>query len=72
MTKEKAFEKVNAELDRAQIKFPAYHSSHEGYAVIYEELDEMWDDVKTNQHQAAVKEAIQVAATAIRYLIDLG
>ena len=44
----KIFEEVAAELERAESKFGSYNSSHEGYAVILEELDELWDVVKLN------------------------
>ncbi|CAL9605982.1 hypothetical protein SUDANB95_05490 [Actinosynnema sp. ALI-1.44] len=46
-------------------------SPHEGYAVIAEELDELWDAVKTDDPTAAAGEAIQVAAMGARYLLDL-
>ncbi len=72
MKRSKALFLINKEYNRAQTKFPPYNSPHEGYAVIQEELDEMWNDVKGNCHQAAIEEATQVAATAIRYLVDLG
>ena len=57
------------ELKRAREKFPNFHNQHEGYAIIKEELDELWDDVKTNKN--AQKEAIQVAAMAVRFIVDL-
>ena len=34
---------VSAELERAERAFPPFNSPHEGYAVIAEELDELWD-----------------------------
>lgn len=61
---------VEAELRRATDKFGPFHSPHEGYAVILEELDEMWDEVKGNQPKLAVLEAIQVAAMAARFVVD--
>lgn len=69
MKQSKAFNLVKKELVRARTKFPPYNSPHEGYAVIKEELDETWDDIKANRD--ASKEAAQVAATAIRFIIDL-
>ncbi len=65
-----------AELASAQKKFPAFNSAHEGYAVILEELDELWDEVRTNQatsgrDERMAKEAIQVAAMALRFVIDM-
>lgn len=64
---------VRAEFFRATKKFGSYNSSHEGYAVIHEELDELWDEVKANKGytEEAMAEAIQVAVTAIRYVYDL-
>ncbi len=63
---------VRAELDRAQAKFAAFHSGHEGYAVMREELEELWDEIKRNDPHRATVEAVQVAAMALRYLVDLG
>ncbi len=50
---------------------------HDGYAVILEELDELWDECKKNWRKhpdarlLARKEAIQVAAMAIRFVLDI-
>lgn len=64
-----------AEAHRAATAFAAYNSAHEGYAVIAEELDELWDLVKTKQHNRDLddmrKEAIQIAAAAIRFAADV-
>lgn len=65
-----AFGLVRAELDRATDKFGPMASPHEGYAVILEELDETWDEIKANDTKKMTKEAIQLAAMAIRFLID--
>lgn len=68
----KIIREVLSELDRAREKFKPYNSSHEGYAVIKEELDELWHEVKNNKHKDAhdfqYKEAKQVAVTAIRFM----
>lgn len=63
---------VMDELDRASKKFPDFRSAHEGYAILKEEVDELWDAIKANDHVSARKEAVQVAAMAFRYLLDLG
>lgn len=63
---------VLAELYRAVDKFPKFNSTHEGYAVIKEELDELWTEVMSNNRDLAVEEAVQVAAMAIRFITDLG
>jgi hypothetical protein len=66
-------ELVRAELDRALARFPAFNSPHEAKAVIEEELDELWEQVKANRGRgpAAMTEAVQVAAMACRYVLDL-
>lgn len=69
----KAMTAVLIELDRARAKFPAFHSAHEGYAVILEELDELWRCVQSKQpsYRAMREEAMQVAAMALRFIEDV-
>lgn len=67
---------VEMEVKRAKSMFPAdFVNQHEGYAVILEELDELWDEVKKNQKNydlwAMRKEAIQCAAMCIRFATEL-
>ena len=65
---------VGLELERALGTFPPLNSPHEGYAVIREELErELWAHVcdNTGRSADAEKEAIQVAAMAVRYALDL-
>jgi hypothetical protein len=68
-------EEVLAELEKAEAKFPPFNSAHEGYAVILEELDELWDEIKNNKESGAEYrqriEATQVAAMAMRFLLFL-
>ena len=64
------------ELDVAQDRFPAFHSAHEGWAVIKEEMDELWEAVRLKQSTPGRtdkmrREAIQVAAMALRFLIEM-
>lgn len=59
------------EAESARNKFAAFNSSHEGYAVIAEELDELWDDVKANNIEHAIEEAVQVGAMALRFIADM-
>lgn len=66
-----ALQEAAAELRRAMQKFAPIHSGHEGFAVIREELDELWDDVKRDDLTAAKREAVQVAAMALRFIVDL-
>ena len=66
---------VREEVENAMTLWPPMHSAHEGYAVIIEEMDELWDHVKTNQKHRDLgkmrKEAIQLAAMATRFVIDV-
>ena len=66
---------IEAEYNAASSKYPAFHSTHEGYAVIKEEVDELWDLVKANKgiagNDTMKQEAIQIAAMALRFIKDL-
>lgn len=70
------FEVINecaAELGRAMRKHPPIRGPHEGYAVILEEMDELWAEIKrqATNPEALRKEAVQVAAMAMRFLVDV-
>lgn len=71
---EKAIELVKKELESANSKFPLFTSPHHGYAVILEELDELWDEIKNDKHPMSKSnqkdEAVQVAAMAIKFLVS--
>ena len=62
---------IRAEFVKATRKFGAFHNGHEGFAVIREEVDELWDDVKANKPDNALRESIQVAAMGMRFFYDL-
>lgn len=66
-----ASEQIAQEAMLARLRFDPFNSSHEGYAVIAEELDELWDDVKANDIEHSIKEAVQVGAMALRYIADM-
>lgn len=65
---------VMDELDRADV-WPPMNSPHEGYGVLMEEVDELWTWIKTKQKNrdlaAMRREAIQVAAMAVRFAHDV-
>jgi len=45
---------------------------HEGYAVILEELDELWEAIRNNEDIDKVRlEAAQVGAMALRFIVDI-
>lgn len=64
-----------AEMREACKKWPKFNSAHEGYAVLKEEVDELWAHVKINQKKRDIsamrREATQVAAMALRFCIDI-
>ena len=64
---------IAEEVERAERKHKPMNSPHAGYAVILEELDELWEHVRndTGRGAEARKEAIQVAAMGLRYALNL-
>jgi hypothetical protein len=66
---------IRDELERAMQLWPPMQSAHEGYAVILEELEELWEHVKMNQNRRDVgkmrSEAVQLAAMAARFVVDV-
>ncbi len=57
-------------------KYSPFHSTHEGIAVLQEEVDELWEMVKKNKgvniQPEMIKECIQIAAMAYAFMKDLG
>jgi hypothetical protein len=70
-----AVDEVLSELGRAESKFKPFNSAHEGYAVLAEEVDELWEAVRmkdgTDRDREMHSEVIQVAAMAFRFLRDV-
>ena len=69
-------DEVMAELETACDVFSDMHSSHEGYAIIKEEMDELWDEVKSKSdpqwhNDRMRREAMHVAAMAIRFILNV-
>lgn len=64
---------IEDEFHEAVERFDKFNTPHEGYAVMLEEMDELWDEIKKkkpNQDNMR-KETIQIGAMAIRFLHDL-
>ncbi len=66
---------MEEEYQRAILMNEKFNSAHEGWAVIKEEVDELWDEVrkkrKNRNPDDMHKECIQIAAMAMRFSIDL-
>ncbi len=70
------WEEIMNEYLRARSVYKPFNSTHEGIAVIQEEVDELWDLVKKNKgykinNPLMVKECIQIAAMAYAFIKDL-
>jgi len=63
------------ELVSAVRKHGCINSAYEGYAVILKEVEELWDEIKKRREirdpNRLKGEAIQVAAMALRFIIDV-
>jgi hypothetical protein len=53
-----------------------YHSAHEGWAVMLEEVDELWDEVrkkrKNRDPRSMYKECVQIACCALKFAVSFG
>ena len=63
---------IQSEMDYGFSRFGRYHTAHEHYAVLQEEVDEWWDAIKGNMADCCQYELLQVAAVALRYIIENG
>lgn len=70
MTRNTAVALVRAELERAVEKWGTFKSLNEGLSVLYEEFDELWDEIRANKGRefAAMAEVVQVGAMALKCL----
>lgn len=70
--KDTAFlDEVSTEYCGATGTHGGFKSAHEGYAVLLEEVDELWDEVKKKRHERDKvhmrRECIQIAAMAMKF-----
>lgn len=53
-----------------------YHSAHEGWAVMFEEVDELWDEVrkkrKNRDPRGMYNECVQIACCALKFATTFG
>ena len=70
----KAVQDIVREYRRAVRINGPFHSAHEGYAVILEEMDELkaevWKNSKKRSLEKMRQESIQVGAMALRFIVD--
>lgn len=64
---------ISNEYRRARTKHAPMRGAHEGYAILLEEVDELWDEVKKRDPSKAEmrKEAIQIAAMALAFVMEV-
>ena len=66
MSNQTIFEEITAEADFAQGKHGSFASTHEAFGVLAEEVAELLDEIRANSIEGVRREAIQVAAVAMR------
>jgi len=67
---------VLEEYYKASCRFGSFNSAHEGFAVLKEEIDELWEAVKLKQNNpirrlSLNEEAIQSTAMGLRFIYDI-
>lgn len=69
LTREGLFRRIGAELDHAYAKHGRQPwGRHEFYAILREEVDELWDAIKADaENDDVLSELVQVAAVCFRY-----
>jgi hypothetical protein len=70
MSIESIVKEVVEELEQAEAKFGGFNSSHEGYAVLLEEVDELWDIVKLNPKKIMLSEQEFLACSELESNYD--
>ena len=68
---------IQKEAEIAIARHGSFLSPHEGWACIYEEVDELWEVIRKVKNRSdrptgLTLEAIQVAAMALKFLVDFG
>lgn len=70
-----ALAEVEQELREAVRRYGPMASAHEGWAVLKEEVDELWDEVRKSPRKRVYAdmhaEAVQCAAMAVRFMLDV-
>ncbi|MHA2028361.1 MAG: hypothetical protein ACW99A_11505 [Candidatus Kariarchaeaceae archaeon] len=66
-------QEMKLEYLEARVTHNGLHSYHEGYAVLKEEIEELWDEIKQREpdNDKLFKEAIQVGAMTLAFIYEL-
>lgn len=64
------YDTVKAREQAARTKYGCYTSTHEAYGVLAEEVAELLDAIRSNRPDAVRREAIDVAACALKLAVD--
>lgn len=66
---------IEIECKNAMFNWPEFHSAHEGFAVLAEEVDELWEIVRQKPKDRTLAkmktECIQIAAMALRFATEI-
>ena len=69
-----AYGQIKYEIRHAKQKWPGdFKNTHEAYAVIKEEFDELWDEIrkKNPERERLRHEAVQTTAMLFRLIVEL-
>lgn len=66
MNQAEALAAISAEALAAESRYGPFASTHEGYGVLAEEVAELFEAIRANSLRDSQREAIQVAAVALR------
>ena len=67
---EKILKDIMEKVEKINGKHPTYNSPHEAYAILLEEVDEVWDEVKIKDqnYTRMYNEVSDVACVCIRFM----
>lgn len=65
-------DRIRIEASRAELRYGPFHSTHEAYGVLAEEVAELFAAICANDLGAVEREAVQVSAVAARLAEQCG
>lgn len=69
----KIYTQIQQEINNSRSRHGKFTGSHEGYAVLLEEVDELWSEIKKRNRNFTLmkEECIQIAAMAVKFIEDI-